>query len=88
MEQKNKIDDGGPAFPTGETLDANGDIFDYMVRGMSLRAWLAGQAMAGYRANPHDNLIGADQEKVAEWSVADADAIIAALKQTTLTQES
>lgn len=43
--------DGGPAFPVSianETWQAN--------RGMSLRAWLAGQALAGLCANP--NVIG------------------------------
>jgi len=41
------INDGGPAFPqAGRTLP-NG-TYEWPVEGMSLRDWLAGQALAGW----------------------------------------
>ena len=74
-----KIDDGGPAFP-------NKDAFGNMIPGMSLRAWLAGQALTGIQAF----LYGAakdgalktdvDDRTVAKCACAIADAVIAALK--------
>ena len=52
------IDDGGPAFPhmgkierhnpvTGQTI-----LSPIMTGGMTLRDWFAGQAIAGFAANP------------------------------------
>ena len=40
-----KIDDGGPAFPVPNSVNAN------IVRGMTLRDWFAGQALAAIIAN-------------------------------------
>jgi hypothetical protein len=40
------INDGGPAFPVPDVECANGQI-QYGSSGMTLRAWLAGKAMAG-----------------------------------------
>ena len=38
-------DDGGPAFPAGTYCNNFGD--EVPMRGMSLRDWFAGQALAG-----------------------------------------
>jgi len=40
------INDGGPAFPVADTKHWDGQI-QYGTNGMSLRDWLAGQALAG-----------------------------------------
>ena len=42
-----KIEDGGPAFPT----DPNTQPGFYQHHGMSLRDWFAGQALAGWLAS-------------------------------------
>lgn len=39
------IDEGGPAFPTPEVLNFNGDVQTPAFEGMSLRDWFAGQVM-------------------------------------------
>lgn len=68
--------DGGPAFPH---------------EGMSLRAWLAGQAMCGWAAGRNHPMSGEDlvsqcdasrPEHVAAGCVRYADAIIAELEKT------
>ncbi|CND07190.1 Uncharacterised protein [Yersinia frederiksenii] len=38
---------GGPAFPTGEVFDRNGQIENYKVEGMTLLDYLAAKAMQG-----------------------------------------
>ena len=71
-----EIEDGGPAFPkpgTDECIDVCGSQ-----RGMSLRDWLAGQALAGMLAYP--NGIGTD-EHYATCAYRIADAMLAARKQ-------
>jgi hypothetical protein len=40
------INDGGPAFPFPDIVNANGDV-QSGCNGMSLRDWFAGQALAG-----------------------------------------
>lgn len=42
----NTIDDGGPAFPVPSEMYPNGEM-SYRECGMTLRDWLAGQALAG-----------------------------------------
>ena len=74
-----QIDDGGSAFP----VHANHVVFGDRVvaaheRGMSLRAWLAGQALAGLMANPH---VGGDNGAAARGACMLADAVIAELKR-------
>ena len=49
------LEDGGPAYPhLGLYRGAGGDLHPAPTQhgGMSLRAWLAGQALAGLVANP------------------------------------
>lgn len=60
--------DGGSAFPMHERDDA--------LRGMSLRAWLAGQALAAHNWR----LMDTDPVILANECVARADALIEALK--------
>ena len=73
-----------PAFPQqcADALDVG------MVHtGMSLRDWIAGQALAGFIANPNtpDQLIGhgflGSKDILAEWAYAAADAMLEARKQ-------
>ena len=69
------IDDGGHAYPTLFTTPDIGSGF----KGMTLRDWFAGQAIAGFAANP----------KNREWTAKEcandayqyADAIIKARKE-------
>lgn len=67
--------DGGPAFPYEEGANTK--------KGMSLRAWLAGQALsgtAGILGIPHAP--GWTPEDIAARAVAIADAVIAKLGTT------
>jgi hypothetical protein len=45
------INDGGPALPTADAYHPSGQIA-YGRKGMTLRDWFAGQALAGLLANP------------------------------------
>jgi hypothetical protein len=85
------IDDGGPAFPHGEIVEEMRDekgkttghrVYDAQP-GMSLRAWLAGQALQGYLAGRnYNNAPGSyTPEKVARDCCAYADSVIAELKR-------
>ncbi len=74
------IDDGGNAFPVyvpeGPILaDGSPEYAAYTRPGMSLRDWLAGQALAGLLANPH---IGGDVGAAARGAYMQADAMLAA----------
>lgn len=60
-----QIDDGGPAFPHGYEHVGGWET------GMSLRAWLVGQAMIGLMSRPHP-LEGADNVAIAACNYADA----------------
>lgn len=64
MSEKNeKIDDGGPAFGSGDATNGG-----YV--GMSLRDWFAGQALVGLLANYAERTSEVDAS--AAYSVADA----------------
>ena len=63
--------DGGQAFPMHERDDA--------LRGMSLRDWFAGQALAGYMAYSHpQSIVGIFPESAAKVAYECADAMLAA----------
>lgn len=78
--------DGGPAFPQNEWSFMRGDGGE----GMSLRDWLAGQALMGeITANGEDTLsvptgwtvseaLDLDAKRRAEWCYRQADAMLAA----------
>ena len=70
-----KIDDGGPAFPRLPLHPENitQGVPDFGSYGMSLRAWFAGLAMQGLLARGNRN--------VADEALAEADILIAALKE-------
>jgi hypothetical protein len=72
------IEDGGPAFPT-QDWQAVGNTHP----GMTLRDWFAGQALAGFAANPRmiDSRSPATLEIVSEWSFEAADAMLKASKE-------
>lgn len=69
---------GGPAYPT--IIDSPFNV----VKGMSLRDWFAGQAMAAHLQNLGDHFHGSEQEcnrcraDTARRSYAIADAMLAA----------
>lgn len=78
------MNDGGPAFPNSVAVATNAnhepmvwDSQDRALPGMSLRDWFAGQAMIGYIADcKHPD--NATPSMVAEWSYANADAMLEA----------
>jgi len=69
--------DGGPAFPAFSVSeyreDGYGGTFSITERGMSLRDWFAGQALAGYMVTDPDVL----PELAAKMVYAIADAMLA-----------
>lgn len=65
--------DGGPAFPVEQKHD-DGTLF-YASKGMSLRDWFAGQALAGLIANT--KTVGTEAD-LADDSYKYADAMLAA----------
>lgn len=67
--------DGGAAFPC-----PMGPDFPECDRGMSLRAWLAGQALSGFCANSTDQAFQAPPMTVAVWCREVADAVIAEME--------
>lgn len=82
-EQKH---DGGPAFPVHGGADpVNDDPRNHTLGGgMSLRDWLAGQAMgaliAGFTADGGDY---PHRENTAAWAYAQADAMLAERSKAT-----
>jgi hypothetical protein len=63
---------GGPAFPRSGVKDGYGKIVGD-VKGMTLRDWFAGQALAGLLANTNDDF----NEPPSKWAYAIADAMLA-----------
>jgi hypothetical protein len=75
------INDGGPAFPLQDWDEC---IQTHRIEsGMTLRDWFAGQALAGFTANPRmiDSRSTATLEIVSEWSFEAADAMIKARRE-------
>jgi hypothetical protein len=75
------IGDGGPAFPLQDWDEC---IQTHRIEsGMTLRDWFAGQALAGFAANPRmiDSRSTATLEIVSEWSFEAADAMLKARKE-------
>ena len=73
-----KIDDGGPVHPCSDASYHTG------FSGMSLRAWLAGEAMQGLLGTSpifNPNWLAKTPSARATHAVAEADALITALKE-------
>jgi hypothetical protein len=66
--------DGGPAFPLAGSNDYSYEPND----GMTLRDWLAGQALAHIPALLAANDRNKSVEQIASWSYQVADAMLAA----------
>ena len=77
-EDKYDIEDGGSAFPTTPT----GETISGVTGGMTLRDWLAGQAMAGLLSNADVSLIETFTypEKMARTCYALADSMLVTRK--------
>jgi hypothetical protein len=76
-----KIDDGGPVFPfSHKGLTEEGGTWTVYWQGMSLRDWLAGQALAGMHArDSYDDGLASPKQR-ARLAYIDADAMIEARK--------
>jgi len=74
------INDGGPAFPRSATKGTSGTIVREAQDGMTLRTYLAGQALAGLCVpGPDDGSITAwDFDLIAPVAWKAADAMLAA----------
>jgi hypothetical protein len=86
----NAINDGGPAFPTTATAttvskqnDGDSVLTNYgSSPGMSLRVWLAGQALQGWAAGRNHSMTEtSDHDTVAKACLQYADAIIRAAQE-------
>ena len=76
------IKDGGPAFPTTQAaISAQGGEITIDDPGMSLRAWLAGQALSGMMVEQLGNTKVGWQQEVAWAACSVADAVIAELER-------
>lgn len=77
-----KIDDGGPAFPTKgpprKIRTATSEYYEDENHGMSLRDWFAGQALAGICA--HNDTWGLTDAPLAKAAYQIADAMLSARK--------
>ena len=80
------INDGGPAFPAPMfTRQADGQPMcpqEFGLGGMSLRDWLAGQALVGMLQNYTTQKFGVGEETCARGAYEFADAMIAARERT------
>lgn len=85
-------DTGGPAFPSGDGKHAGGHGHQY---GMSLRDWMAGQALVGLALQPDEFHLREEGETLDDglrrvWAVyakaayIAADAMLAARKTETM----
>lgn len=76
-----EIEDGGPAFPGEEDVQAafHSGVSTVRNPGMSLRDYFAVAALTGMKANPEANADGFDD--FARWAYAYADAMLAARKE-------
>lgn len=66
---------GGPAFPRDTKWNADGTTCQDGSRGMSLRDWFAGQALAGSLGNPESAIIS--ERLMAKVCYDYADAMLA-----------
>jgi len=69
-----QINDGGPALPTADSYHPSGQIA-YWRKGMTLRDWFAGQALAGLLASNENNM---PFDVVAPLAYRHADAMLKA----------
>ena len=77
MSEKEKIDDGGSAFPRAgyDGVDSS----QIGVDGMSLRSWFAGMALQGQIA--YEGLEGCDKDQIVGMVFEIADALILKSKE-------
>jgi len=74
----NQINDGGPAFPN---VPSDSQYSDWD-KGMTLRVWLAGQALNGWAAGRNHSMTeSSDHDAVAHACLKYADAIIRASRE-------
>ena len=67
-----QINDGGPALPTADAYHPSGQIA-YGRKGMTLRDWFAGQALAGLLSGPaEEGAMAPDRKAVLAYQFADA----------------
>jgi hypothetical protein len=66
-----EINDGGPAFPTPDTVHANGQV-QYGTFGMTLRDFFAGQALTSIATE------ACDMDEKARWCYRLADQMLIA----------
>lgn len=69
-----QIDDGGPAYPC-EAYQCPQDTETTKYRGMSLRDWFAGQALAGLLADPNGS---GDMDAITRGTYMLADKMLSA----------
>ena len=83
--------DGGPAFPIPVVLQKHGDVYHEIMtgwqaglKGMTLRDYFAGQALAGMYSSPYMLAAAYDDleneqpdDRLALWAYDQADAMIA-----------
>jgi hypothetical protein len=77
-ETKQKVKDGGPAYPSG--LDSSTETAWPVNEGMTLRDYFAGQALAGLIASKLHSLAFATQDDAA-YCYGVADAMLAAREE-------
>lgn len=70
-----------PAFPHPPVEDKHGVLISSGRIGMDIRTYLAGQALAGFCANPNTLVQEAGPKQRSVWSVKVADALIAELSK-------